>query len=307
MQGFNMEFVKNRKYFYLLSLIIIIPGVVSLIFWGLRLGIDFSGGAMAEISWAKDAKSSDIREEVKKANVQNLFVQTSGDQSLLLRYPAKTQEEGRDKLNKIISTIKPATGDIKETNFSIVGPTVSKDLTSKAIKAVIIASIVIVLYIAYAFRKVQKPASSWSFGICAIIALLHDLLVVTGIFSILGHFFLWVEVDALFITALLTVLGFSVHDTIVVFDRIRENLRLYPNKPFEWVVNESLVQTLARSINTSLTVVLTLLALFLLGGDTIKGLVLALIIGVISGTYSSIFNASQLMVTWKLFADRQAI
>ncbi len=301
-----MEFVKNRRFFYLLSLVIIIPGLISLFVWGLRFGIDFAGGAMAELSWPKEkAKSEEIKNEVKSAEVENLSIQTSGENALLIRFPAKSQEEGKDKLEKIKTKIKDKTGEVTEVSFSIVGPTVSKNLTQKAIKAVILASIGIILFIAYSFRKVERPASSWRFGIAAVIALLHDLLVVTGLFSILGHFFIWIEVDALFITSLLTVMGFSVHDTIVVFDRIRENLRLYPSQSFEWVVNESLIQTLARSINTSLTVVITLLALFLLGGETIRGFILALIIGVISGTYSSIFNASQILVSWQLWSNRR--
>jgi preprotein translocase subunit SecF len=172
---------------------------------------------------------------------------------------------------------------------------------------VILASLGIIFYIAFAFRKVEKPASPWRFGVAAIIALLHDLLVVLGIFAILGHFFSWAELDAMFITALLTILGFSVHDTIVVFDRIRENLRLYPQKLFEEVVNSSLLQTLSRSINTSLVVIITLLTLFILGGETIKGFILALLIGIVSGTYSSIFNASLLIVSWQKFIEKRAL
>jgi preprotein translocase subunit SecF len=177
-----------------------------------------------------------------------------------------------------------------------VGPTVSSTIATSAVISLVLVSLAIVFYIAFAFRNAPPPVSPWSFGIMAIVALLHDALFVLGVFSILGHFF-GVEIDALFVTAILTVIGFSVHDTIVVFDRIRENLRRDKGS-FENVVNNSILETIARSINTSLTVILTLLALFLFGGQSIRMFVLALLIGVASGTYSSIFNASPLLVTW---------
>lgn len=176
-----------------------------------------------------------------------------------------------------------------------VGPSVASDTTRNAVLAVIAASVFILLYIWFAFRKVARP---WRYGACAIIALLHDVLVVLGVFSILGKLF-QVQVDALFITALLTVVGFSVHDTIVVFDRIRENMQRRTVESFEQVVNASLVQTMARSLNTSLTVLFTLSALTLFGGDSIRTFTLALLIGIFSGTYSSIFNASMLLVMWE--------
>ena len=171
-------------------------------------------------------------------------------------------------------------------------------------EAVVVASILIVLFIAYSFRSVPKPASSLKFGICAIIALLHDVLVLLGVFSILGHFF-HVEVDSLFLTAILTVIGFSVHDTIVVFDRIRENLRRLGGEHFENVVNASILQTLSRSVNTSMTVILVLFTLLLFGGESIRWFIVALLVGVISGTYSSIFNASPLLVLWHEFAKKR--
>src|SRR6185369_15960728 len=177
---------------------------------------------------------------------------------------------------------------------------------TNAFKAILVASLLIVLYIAWSFRSVPKPVSSWRFGVCAIIALLHDVLVLLGIFAILGHF--WhVELDNLFVTAVLTVIGFSVHDTIVVFDRIRENLRRTSGSPFAQVVNDSILQTLVRSLNTSLTAILVLFTLLLFGGITIKWFVVALLIGIVSGTYSSIFNAAPLLVLWdELDAKRRA-
>lgn len=178
-----------------------------------------------------------------------------------------------------------------------VGPVIGAETTRNALISVGFASLAIILYIAYAFREIPKPYSPWKFGIAAVVALLHDVLVVMGIFSILGHFYN-VEIDSLFVTALLTVIGFSVHDTIVVFDRIRENLRKSSGS-FSQIVNQSLLETLGRSVSTSITVLLTLLALILFGGETIRWFVVALFIGIFSGTYSSIFNAAPLLVLWE--------
>ena len=179
-----------------------------------------------------------------------------------------------------------------------MGPVVGAEMAKKALLAVILASLAIILYIAWSFRQIPRPYSPWKFGISAVVALLHDALVVLGLFSLFGHFY-QVEIDALFVTALLTVIGFSVHDTIVVFDRVRENLPKMYNKPFPEIVDFSLTETLVRSLNTSLTVILTLTALLLFGGETIRWFVVALLVGIVSGTYSSIFNAAPLLVLWE--------
>ncbi len=207
------------------------------------------------------------------------------------------------KITSLKEKVREAFGGMEDVRLETVGPIISKELTNKALLAVAAAIIAIVLYVTWAFRKVPQPASPFAFGFCAIIALVHDVIVVVGAFAIGGHFF-HLEIDSLFITALLTVLGFSVHDTIVVFDRIRENLNKY-DYPFEEIVNHSILQTLARSLNTSLTVVFVLLALLLFGGESIKTFVLALLIGVISGTYSSIFNAAPLLVVWHNLRSRR--
>jgi len=189
-------------------------------------------------------------------------------------------------------------GKAEEVRVENIGPIIGAETTRNAFLAVIVASFAIIIYLALSFRKVPKPASSLRFGITAVIALLHDVLVLVGVFSLLGHF-LKVEVDVLFVTATLTVIGFSVHDTIVVFDRIRENLPKHLSRRFEEVANISITQTLARSLNTSLTVVFVLLALLLFGGETIRWFVVALLVGIVSGTYSSIFNATALLVLWE--------
>lgn len=233
--------------------------------------------------------------ELELSTIQNL-----GNNAYLLRLKPLTQEQN-DDFKKALAEKYP---DIRENRFETVGPVVGAELTRKALMAVGVASLFIIIYIAWAFRKIPKPYSSWKFGASAVIALLHDAVLVLGLFSIFGHFFK-VEIDSLFVTALLTVIGFSVHDTIVVFDRVRENLPKMPKSSFEEIVDFSLTETLARSLNTSLTVVLTLTALLLFGGETIRWFVVALLVGIVSGTYSSIFNASPILVMWETPKSKQ--
>jgi len=287
-----MNIIGRRKIWYLISAVLIIPGIIALILWGLNFGIDFKGGTLAEYQFSKNISTNDIQNGLKDLNLPNLIITTEGNNSVLLRLGTIDQT----KHNQIIDNLSKV-GENTETRYESVGPTVSSDISRKAIIAVIVASLAIILYIAYAFRKVPKPASSWRFGVCAVIALIHDLTFVVGVFAILGHFFGY-ELDSLFITALLTIMGFSVHDTIVVFDRIRENLRKHPSTDFENNVNNSILQTLNRSLNTSLTVLIVLASLYFLGGKSLHQFVLALLIGIAIGTYSSIFNASPLLVTW---------
>ncbi len=288
-----MNIIKYRNWFFALSLLVIVPGIFALSTWRLRLGIDFEGGTLWEIKFTRQVAAIDVQNLIKAQGEEVSSAANTSDQSTLVRM--KVTDDA--KIGEIRDKLKESYGQTEDIRLDTVGPTISKEITKKAAIAVAISVLAIVSYITWAFRHVPKPASSIAFGICTIIALVHDIIVVVGIFAILGHLF-GIEVDSLFITALLTVLGFSVHDTIVVFDRIRENLRKYDDYPFEEVVNHSVVQTLARSLNTSLTVIFVLLALLLFGGQSIKTFVLALLIGVISGTYSSIFNASPLLVVW---------
>ena len=288
-----MNLIGKRRIWYAISLIIIVPGLIALFIGGLKLGIDFSGGSESEIEGQLDnTKISELANSISLKDVT--IISTSSNRELIrYRVPNSSNIEAKHQEFKT----KLSSINISEIRFDTIGPSVSKDITKNALISIILASIAIVLYIAFAFRNVPPPASSWNFGIAAIIALLHDALLLIGIFAILGRF-LGIEVDSLFVTAVLTVIGFSVHDTIVVFDRIRENLRYYKDD-FETLVNNSILETLARSINTSLTVILTLCALLLFGGGSIRLFILALLIGIISGTYSSIFNASCLLVTWQ--------
>lgn len=294
------DIVGKKILYFIISGLIIIPGLASLLLFGLRPSIDFTGGTLWEFKITSPVSGSEskinkdfIGDTAVKDGMEVSSIQTSGEKTFLLR----SKPLGKDQKGKIQKSLKDKVGEIEELRYETVGPVVSSELTNKALWALSLSLVMIIFYIAWAFRQVPKPASSWRFGVCAVVALIHDVLVVTGIFSLLGHFYL-VEIDTLFITAILTVIGFSVHDTIVVFDRIRENLRKMPSSSFTQVVNESILQTLVRSINTSVTVVFVLLALLLLGGTTLRWFTMALLIGVISGTYSSIFNASPLLVIW---------
>jgi preprotein translocase subunit SecF len=291
-----MPNIIGRRYlWFFISLLVIVPGTISLLFNGLRVSIDFTGGTLWEIGRLQHPGTlSDVRSLFAKQGITELAVQTSDkgeERGFLIRTRALSQEERQ----ALLAAMREQFGDFVEMRFESVGPIIGQEVTQRAQIAVAAASLGILLYITLAFRGIPH---SFRMGVCAIIALLHDVLVVVGLFSILGVLF-GVEVDALFLTALLTIIGFSVHDTIVVFDRIRENRRKYPNEDFERVVNFSVFQTLDRSINTTLTVLFTLTALLLFGGVTIRTFVLALLIGITSGTYSSIFNASPLLVVWE--------
>jgi len=290
------ELASKRKLWYLISLVVILPGLISLIFNGLKLGIDFTGGSLWEVTFDQPATSDQILAGLEAGGVDSALIQQTGpaeDNTWLIRIQEVT--EGSSQKDQIETAWTEAFGGYTEQEFATVGGAVSTGIRNRAILAVALASLGILAYIAYAFRNTQNPLL---YGSAALVAMLHDVLLVLGVFSILGWLF-GVEIDALFVTALLTVIGFSVHDTIVVFDRIRENLAHHSDPTFEGVVNYSLAQTLVRSLNTSLTVVFTLLALYLFGGASTQTFVLALLIGVVSGTYSSIFNASQLLVSWE--------
>lgn len=289
-----MDFIKHTKLWFIISAVLIIPGIIAMFIWGFNLGIDFKGGTVTRIETIKKTNKQQITNSLQKLSLKDLNIQAITAN----QYTIRTVSTGANLDKQISISIKDKIGDNKIINFESIGPSISSDLTKKAFASIIIASLAIIIYLAIAFRKVPKPANSWRFGICAVVALIHDALFVTGVYVILGHYFAY-EVNSLFITALLTIIGFSVHDTIVVFDRIRENLRISPTNSFTQTANYSITQTLARSLNTSLTVLIVLLAMFLLGGETIKPFVLTLLIGITIGTYSSIFNATPLLVLWQ--------
>lgn len=290
-----MKILKYYKYLFGFSVVIFVFGVVFLSIYGLNLGIDFKGGTLSELKFQKPVDLAKVRDVLTQNGLEKHFqLQTTDNNGLII----KTESMEREQYQKISNELKSKVGEFEEKSFESFGPIVGKELKQKALWQLILVSVGIVLYISYAFRRIQKPITSWQFGVAAIIALLHDLVVVLGIFSILGRY-RGIEVDSLFVTAMLTVLGFSVHDTIVVFDRIRENLKIYAGESIEFVVNHSVSQTLVRSLNTSLTVLFVLLCLLLFGGESIRYFVLALFIGIITGTYSSIFVASPILVFWQ--------
>lgn len=295
-----MNIIRWRWLWYTISLLVIVPGTISLFTNGLKLGIDFRGGQLLEAEGR--VEESNIKPITDQLGLKDLSFVPSGSNTLI-RYRDEAEPARQQANHNNLKAVLESQGH-KELRFETVGPSVSEDITRKAIIAVALAALAIVLYIAFAFRNVPPPMTSWNFGFTAIIAMLHDALLLLGIFSLLGAFF-GIEIDALFVTAILTVIGFSVHDTIVVFDRIRENLRRERGE-FDTIVNNSILETLARSLNTSFTVLLTLLALYLFGGESIKYFVLALLIGIAAGTYSSILNAAPLLVTWHNFKQKRA-
>lgn len=281
-----MHLMKYKFWFFGLSLLIMIPGLVCIVLGGLKPGIDFTGGNLLEYKFNSVVSRSELQKYGE--------VYQSGDNT----WTIKTKPMEDSQLTELKQNIEKSVGKYDVLREETVGPVIGQELEQKAIKAVIVSSIAIVAFITLSFRKVPKPTSSFRFGISAIVALLHDVFVVVGLFAVLGY--LWgVEVNSMFITALLTVMGFSVHDTIVVFDRIRENLLKSPGLRFERIVDMSIEQTLVRSLNTSLTVVFVLLAIVLFGGESIKWFIVALLAGVVSGTYSSIFNAAAVLTWWE--------
>jgi preprotein translocase subunit SecF len=289
-----LEIVGKRYWFFGLSLLVIVPGLIFLILFGLPLAIDFTGGSLLEIAFATGNVPAleDVRAIYTTAGFSDSAVQSSGSDRIIIR------SKQMDDVQKaaIVKTISEQfNSDINILRFESVGASIGKEVTRQAMYAVGAAALAITLYITFAFRGVPH---AWRYGISAVIAMVHDILVVVGLEAIFGKLLGW-ETDALFLTALLTVIGFSVHDTIVVFDRIRENTTIYRRLPYEQVVNHSIVQTLVRSINTSMTVMITLFSLAMLGGETTRHFTIILLLGVLSGTYSSIFNASPILVVWE--------
>lgn len=289
-----MFIVKHRRIWYALSGLMVLTSFFAIFFFGLRQGIEFTGGSLLEVEYnAIRPEISLTREKVGGLNLRSVVLQPSGEKGLI----AKMRDLSEEEHQAVLASLSLDGASLKEIRFDSIGPVIGKELKRKSLIAVATVVVMIILYIAFAFRKVSEPVSSFKYGLMAVIALIHDITIPVGVFAALGKY-LGVEVDMLFVTALLTILGFSVHDTIVVFDRVRENLKKSNTKgDFESIVGVSVNQTIARSINTSLTVLLVLFALFFLGGESTKYFSLALIIGVTVGTYSSMFLASPLLVT----------
>lgn len=285
-----MNILGHKHIFLTISGLLVLGSIFAIAFWGLKLGIDFTGGSLLEVKFEDARPARDqIMKDLEPFDLGTVVIQPTGDRGVILRF----RHVNEDTHQRILEALKA-----EELRFDTIGPTIGGELKRKSLVALGIAVAAIILYIAWAFRLVSKPVSSWKYGLVAVAALIHDVTIPAGVFAILGKF-RDVEVDTLFITALLTILGFSVHDTIVVFDRIRENLRkLKHPEPFDVTVNRSVNETITRSINTSLTVLLVLAAIMVFGGATTQYFALALILGITFGTYSSIFVASPLLVLW---------
>jgi preprotein translocase subunit SecF len=289
-----MDIVGRRNWYFLLSLAIILPGIISMAFFGFRLGIDFAGGDQYNLAFSQPVQATVVQKEMDTFNVEATVQQAGANGVLITTKPLSSAQETTIRAD--LAEKFPL--DASRSSYAQVGPTIARELVVGAGGLIAIASILIVIYLSIRFN--------YKFAICAILALLHDVFILTGIYSILGKVFNLPlgEINTLFVTAVLTVIGFSVHDTIVIFDRIRENLRQASRLTFEQNVNLSIIQSIARSVNTSMTVVFVLVALFLISPQNIKGFTLALLIGIISGTYSSIFNASPLLVVWRRLDPR---
>jgi SecD/SecF fusion protein len=303
----RFDIVKNRNWYFLGSLAVIIPGILAILFWGFNLGIDFKGGNVIDVGFAKNVSQGQVA-SLMDTDFGSLRPQvqaegTSGNEAshfAITTLPSDSEQilQIQNTLNSNFTISTNASTNQPDISVQQVGPTIAASLVTGAIIMIFVSAGAIAVYLAFAFRR-QRAISPWRFSACAFFKLLHDVFVLAGIWAILGHFSDLGQVDSLFVTAVLTSVAFSIHDTIVVFDRVRENLRVGPRLTFDQVINLSTVQTMTRSLNTSLTVVFVLLSLVIFGGDSIRGFVLALLIGIVTGTYSSIFNASTLLVAWE--------
>jgi len=290
----TLSIIPYRKLWLSVSGLLFILSVFALLIWGLNLGIDFTGGSLLESKFIKNRPEiSELRTTMTELNFdKELIIQTAGDKNVIFRF----QETNEEAHQKIVSKLKEKYPDnFQEEKFESIGSSVGSELKTKAIYSIIIVSIAIIIYIAVAFRKVSYPVPSWKYGFFAVVSLIHDITITSGIFAVLGRFY-GVEIGLSFVAAMLTILGYSVNDTIVIFDRIRENLGRVSKQSFAGVVNLSLNETLTRSINTTLTTLLSLAAVYIFGGESIKYFALALLIGIFLGAYSSIFVASPLLV-----------
>lgn len=288
--------IKYRKVFYAITILIVGVSAAALIIFGLNFGIDFTGGTIWKMEFKNTTPSvGQINSTLLKEGLEPSVTQPVGERGFILRF--RPLEESQHQ--QALSALKTNFGDLEELEFSAIGPSIGKELRDKAVYAIVLSILATIIYIAWAFRKVERVISSWAYGTLAVAAMVHDVFLPLGVFAVLGKFFN-VEITSAFVAAILTIAGYSINDTIVVLDRVRENLRRHTHDDFNELVAASLKQTLARSINTTLTTILALVAIYFFGGESTKSFALALIIGIVSGAYSSIFIASPLLVTWSL-------
>ncbi len=292
----KFPFIRYTKVWLTIASATVVICLAMVIGWGLKPGIDFTGGSLMELTFSKNRPDvAPMQKIFEDLGEKDTIIQKSGDNKMLVRTGFLQEDQHQKALKAVKTAFEKDGATVREDSFETIGAVVSQQLRQRSIWAISLVCLSIILYLAYAFRKVSKPIASWKYGLLAVVALVHDVILVLGVFAALGHFF-GVEVDIAFVVAILTVLGYSVNDTIVVYDRIRENLQRHSSPDFGEVVNNGLNDTLARSINTTLTVLLPLFALYFIGGPTIHNFALALLIGMASGAYSSIFIASPLLV-----------
>jgi preprotein translocase subunit SecF len=292
-----MNFMKWRWLYFSISLLVIIPGIISLVLYGLKPAIDFTGGSLLEVSFIEISENKELSVASLEENLQGVYelssIQQSGENQVVL----KGKNIDNELKNEVLSILTSEYGEVVEKRFEAVGPSLGKELLTKTLVGVIIANGLIMIYVWIQFSELK-------YGVSAILAMFHDSLILLGIFSLLGYFY-GVEVDMLFVTALLTTLSLSVHDTIVVYDRIRELRKKYARHSLKGLINTAVTETLSRSINNSVTIIIMLVAMVLLGGGTIHWFAVALLIGAITGTYSSTFIAAPLLLLWEDVADKR--
>lgn len=286
-----IDIVGNRKWFFLISICLLVPGIISMLAFGFKLGIDFSSGTVMTLRFSQQVEQGVLRQQMAQLGYDDATIQKTSEGDFLVR----TRDINSDEKVALIDGLKKGLNtDVTIRDLETVSPVVASEVARNAAIAVLVASIFMILYIAFAFRHMPSP---FKWGFSAVIALLHDVLIVMGIFSILG-WLIGYQVDSMFIVAMLTIVGFAINNTCVVYDRIRENVRKGISRDFAVTVNSSILETIARCVNTSLVVILTGLALFLFGGVTIQQFIMALLVGVLVGIYDSIFVAGPLLVLW---------
>lgn len=312
--------IKYRKIWFFLSGTAVLASILAFAIVGLKWGIDFTGGSLVEVEFSVTRPSNDaVNQVLTSVGIDNATIQPVEDTKMVMRFKEIDEATHQKLLTALEDKFKPelnlegaaeagivvdTKNAVQETRFDSIGPSLGQELKEKTVWAIIIALIAIISYVAWAFRKVSKPIASWKYGLIAILALFHDIIITIGVFTLLGKFY-GLEVNAPFVAALLTILGYSVNDTIVVFDRTRENLVRRIGENFAQIVQESLNEVIVRSINASFTVLIVLFAILLIGGSTLRDFTLALIIGVAVGSYSSIFLASPLLVVWEKWMSKK--
>lgn len=298
-----LSVIKTQKIWFSLSGLLVAGSLIMILAFGLPYGIDFTGGSLLELHVESGEFTKEMIEAVYLENSLDApVIQSTGENGIILRMETLDEDQHQSIVSALKGTAEANSAVVTEERFESIGPSIGEELAIKSLKALIGVLIAIVLYISWVFRKVSKPVASWKYGVIALITLFHDVIIVVGFFALAGYLFDW-QINTPFIAALLTVLGYSVNDTIIIFDRVRENIRK-ASSTYEETIDMSVKQSITRSVNTSITTLIVLLAIFIFGGESIKSFVLALIIGIISGTYSSIFLASPLLGAWFKYQNR---